>query len=285
MSLEPGYPALVAAAIAFVTVAGAGLLGDAAEAAAREPSARLWRPEAPGRLARARAARRLRLSQSGLRTPAQRLGFTASAVLCVLAFAFGGALFAGTSGVAATVAWAAAGAMYGQFLVRSWLEDRRRKLLALREGSLPLALELLCIGVNGGLSLGAAWRKAAAGLAAAREPLAEELRLVELDVGLGRTWRSALADAAARTGMTSLRDLGQLLEQAERFGSELADAIRTGADSLQHEEMQGLEERAHRSSVKMLFPLAACMLPATVLLVLGPLVAMTLDALKAASSD
>jgi tight adherence protein C len=290
MILALGAPALAAAAIAFVAVAVLAAVGDAADASTRSPASRLWRQDGLGGWARMRAARRLRLSQCGLGTPTQRLAFTTTAATLALLGALAGAWFANMrfanrEPLVPLLGGAAVGAMLARFLTRSWLEDRRRRLLAAREASLPLALELLCICVNGGLGLGSAWRTTADSLARAKEPLAEELRLVELDVGLGRSWRSALDAAAVRTGMASLRGLGQLLEQAERFGSELADAIRSGVDSLLHEELQGLEERAHHNSVKMLFPLAMIMLPATLVVVPGPLVGMALDALKAATSE
>lgn len=280
-----GDAAMAAALTTFVVVAGLGTLANAADSSAGNPAARLWRPHAPGWFGRMRDAQRQRLSQCGLRTPSQRLGATCAALLLLLAGSLGGAWLAGAGGMASVLAYSAGGALLALSLVRWWMREQRAKLLAAREAGLSLALELLCIGVNGGLSLGAAWRKSAEAMAEAREPLAEELRLVELDVGLGRTWRSALEDAATRTGMANLLGLGQLLEQAERFGSELAEAIRTGVDSLLHEQMQDLEERAHRATVKMILPLAAFMLPATLLLILGPLVNLTVTALSSASAD
>lgn len=285
MIVALGDAAIAAAMATFVVVAGTGMLASAADAAARDPAARLWRPEAQGWFGSTRDALRLRLGQCGLRTPSQRIGFATAALLLVLAGSLGGALLADAGKTASVLAYSAAGSVFAVFLVRWWLREQRARLLASREAGLALALELLCIGVNGGLSLGAAWRKSAEAMAEAREPLAEELRLVELDVGLGRTWRSALEAAATRTGMPNLLGLGQLLEQAERFGSELAEAIRTGVDSLLHEQMQDLEERAHRATVKMILPLAAFMLPATLLLILGPLVTLTVAALKTASAE
>jgi tight adherence protein C len=81
------------------------------------------------------------------------------------------------------------------------------------------------------------------------------------------------------------RALGQMLEQTERFGTELARMVAVQCDTLRHAELQDLEERAHEASVKMLFPLTALLLPATLLVIVGPLLIMLFDALRQATSD
>jgi hypothetical protein len=42
------------------------------------------------------------------------------------------------------------------------------------------------------------------------------------------------------------------------------------SDSLRHEEVQALEERAHRASVMLLLPLAGLLLPGSLLLMFAP---------------
>lgn len=277
-------PALIAAAATFCVVAGVGVLEQTAHRAAARPEQRLWRPIARRGLAGLLADRRRRLDLAGLRTAPQRLTFTLLSTAAVLAGALAGALLAGERAAVVMAAWAVGGALLANMLSRAWLSGQRARLLARRSASMPAAMELLCIGVEGGLGLHAAWQRVADGLELARDPLAEEFRRIDLDVRLSTSWRSSLEQAAERTQLASFAGIGQVLEQAEQFGSELSASIKLGVDSLVHDSMQELEERAHRSSVKMLIPLAACMLPATLLLVLGPLLALVLDALKDANA-
>ena len=277
-------PALIAAAATFCVVAGVGLLEQMAHAAAARPEQRLWRPGSGRGIAGLRADRRRRLELAGLRTAPQRLTFTLLSTAAILAGAVAGILLAGERATVTVGAWALGGALFARALSRAWLSSRRARLLARRSASMPAAMDLLCIGVEGGLGLHAAWQRVADGLDLARDPLAEEFRRVDLDIRLGTSWRSSLEQASERTRLASFAGIGQVLDQAEQFGSELSESIKLGVDSLVHDSMQELEERAHRSSVKMLIPLAACMLPATLLLVLGPLLALVLDALKAANA-
>ncbi len=278
-------PVWIAAGATFVVVTGVGLLEQMAQSVASRPERRLWSGGANGGLSAAFAARRHRLQLAGLQTAPQRLAFTLISIAVVLAGAVSGLLLAGERPTSTVVAWSAVGALLARFMVRAWLAERASKLLSRRTASMPAAMELLCIGVEGGLGLHAAWQKVADGLHVGGDPLAEEFRRVELDVRLGKPWRSALDQASERTGLASFSGIGQILDQAEMFGSELSESIKLGVDSLVHDAMQELEERAHRSSVKMLFPLAACMLPATLLLVLGPLLALVLQALQAANAE
>ena len=277
-------PALIAAGATFCVVAGVGLLEQVAHAAAARPERQLWRRVSGQGVAGYVAARRERLEMAGLQTAPQRLTFSLLSIAAVLTGAVAGILLAGDRAPMVVAAWACGCALLARALSRAWLTEQGARLLGRRAASMPAAMELLCIGVEGGLGLHSAWQKVADGLDLARDPLAEEFRRVDLDVRLGKPWRAALNQASQRTGLTSFAGIGQILDQAEQFGSELSESVKLGVDSLVHDAMQDMEERAHRSSVKMLIPLAACMLPATLLLVLGPLLALVLEALQAANA-
>jgi tight adherence protein C len=118
----------------------------------------------------------------------------------------------------------------------------------------------------------------------AGDALADEMRQIEHEVAFGVGWSDALARSADRTGIPELRSLGSLMAQTERFGSELSRTLDVMAESIRHEETQSLEERAHRASVRMLFPLAALMLPATLLLIVAPLLLLLFEGLLKATA-
>ncbi len=227
------------------------------------------------------------LTSAGFVTPNSQLKFFAiHALILVLATfsCFGLAINFNSSPMAIFLA-GCMGAIIGWWLPRSWLEWRiaKRRIEIISE--FPVMLDLLQISVQGGMSLPTAWETVSNTLESASDALAQEMRWIDLEVGFGVRWGQSLMAATERTGVTQFRSLGSLLEQTERFGTGMSQMIQVLCDSLRHEEIQGLEERAHQASVKMLIPLAAMMLPATILLIFGPIVLMMVEALQKSTAD
>ena len=185
----------------------------------------------------------------------------------------------------AVAAMAMLGASVGWWLPRTWLAGRRERRRLEIVSDFPVMLDLLQISMQGGMGLPAAWANVTESLQGVSDGLAREMRRVDLESGFGMSWTSSLAAACDRTGVTEFRSLGSLLGHTQRFGAELARMLEVLSDSLRHEELQALEERAHRSSVSMLLPLTVLVLPPTLLLVLGPLLMLLLEALGQATSD
>ena len=61
--------------------------------------------------------------------------------------------------------------------------------------------------------------------------------------------------------------------------------VKVMSDSLRHEQIEGLEERAHRASVLMVFVLAGMLLPATLLVMMVPVLTMMLENLGKANAN
>jgi hypothetical protein len=57
------------------------------------------------------------------------------------------------------------------------------------------------------------------------------------------------------------------------------------SDSLRNEEIESLEERAHRAAVLMLLPISMLLLPATLLLIAAPLLTMVLETIEGANPN
>lgn len=229
---------------------------------------------------------RTSLNTAGLVSRHQQLKFVAIHALLTISGAviLGWMAFDQDPSFTPTVLVGCIGGAIGWWLPRSWLEVRLAKRRIDIVSEFPVMLDLLQISVQGGLGLSAAWLGVAKTLQGSGDALAQEMRLVELEVGFGAGWRTTLAATTERTGVTEFRSLGALLEQTDRFGTGLSHMIQVLSDSLRHEELQVLEERAHQASVKMLFPLAAMLMPATLLLIVGPLLLMLLEALQTANA-
>lgn len=95
-----------------------------------------------------------------------------------------------------------------------------------------------------------------------------EARRLLADLRLGRSPRSAFA-AFASTGPQEARIAG-LVAAASRFGSPLAGLLVSQADALRETERRRAEARSRRLPVLLLFPLTFCVLPALLIVFLGP---------------
>ena len=61
-----------------------------------------------------------------------------------------------------------------------------------------------------------------------------------------------------------------MLIQTDRFGTSIAQALRTHADTGRTVRRQRAEERAAKLGVKLVFPLVFCLFPAMYVVTLGP---------------
>lgn len=281
MTPEP----LLAALVAFVAVlvVGPRLRPAGSRPAAAAPAGGIW-IDAPDRVGMAwvlPAPYRRLLAASGINAPERQMGFAAMHLLAVLAAASAGAWLASDTeaSMEGWVVFVGVAAWIGWRMPHSWLAVQRMQRRIEIESDFPVMLDLLQICMQGGMGLPAAWSAVAANMGSDDSALAEEMRRIDLEVGFGGNWATSLQTAAARSEVGEFVALGSLLDQTERFGTEMARMIGVLCDSLRHEELQGLEERAHTASVKMLFPLAVLLLPGTLLMLVGPLLMMLFDSL------
>ena len=69
-----------------------------------------------------------------------------------------------------------------------------------------------------------------------------------------------------------MRALVAMLVQTDRFGTSIAQALRTHAEVSRTKRRQRAEERAAKIGVKLVFPLVFCLFPAFYVVTLGPAV-------------
>jgi tight adherence protein C len=153
-----------------------------------------------------------------------------------------------------------------------WLDWRKRARQTVLRRSLPDALDVLVICLEGGLSLPSALKRVAAELRTAHPVLAWELNIVQREVQLGRSSGEALRQFADRTDLEELRMLASLILQSERFGASLVKALRVHADALRQKRLFYAEEMAQKAATKVLFPTVLCILPGMFIVILGPAV-------------
>ena len=148
------------------------------------------------------------------------------------------------------------------------IEGRKREL----QNGLPDALDLLIVCVESGSSLDQAVLKTAQELGVSYPQLADEFETLNVEVRAGKPRIEAFRNLASRTGLDDMRSLVAMLVQTDRFGTSVAQALRTHAVTLRAKRRQRAEEKAAKIGVKMVFPLVFFLFPAFYAVTLGPAV-------------
>jgi tight adherence protein C len=133
--------------------------------------------------------------------------------------------------------------------------------------ALPDVLDQLTILVEAGLGFEAAMARV---VQTDNRPLAQEFGRMLQDIQLGTRRIDALDGLAKRSHVDDLKVLVLALRQAEALGSPLAKTLRTLSLEMREKRKFRAEERAHQLPVKMIFPLGLCILPAMMIVILGP---------------
>lgn len=148
-----------------------------------------------------------------------------------------------------------------------WLRRRirQRKAQILRE--LPDAVDLIVTSVEAGMAIDGALAEVAS---ETRGPLGEELGIAVRETTLGRSRRDALLGVIERTQVPELRAFIHSLIQAEQTGIPIGQVLRSQAAHVRLQRRQRAEAQAQRAPVKMVVVLVTLVLPAMLLLVVGP---------------
>ncbi|MES2523756.1 MAG: type II secretion system F family protein [Gemmatimonadota bacterium] len=136
--------------------------------------------------------------------------------------------------------------------------------------AVPDALDLLVVCVEAGISLDAALLRVSRDMAALHPDLCLEMAQVVRRVGAGMQRDKALQGMYARTGVEEIRTLVSSMIQCERLGTSIARVLRINAESLRMRRRQYAEKRAAEAALKMIFPLALFLLPALMVIIVGP---------------
>lgn len=140
--------------------------------------------------------------------------------------------------------------------------------------ALPDAIELLGLVVRAGLGLDAALGVVAD---ATSGPLALELQRVRREVSLGRSRGEALRDLADRVRLPELTALASALAQAESTGAPVVETLQSQSATMRDRAAMRAEEVARQLPVKLVVPLVLCVLPALLVVVVGPAIVSVIE--------
>jgi tight adherence protein C len=164
---------------------------------------------------------------------------------------------------------AAGGALgfYGPSLGLDRLISKRRTRI---RKALPDVLDLLVVCTEAGCALDLAILKVGEELVAVHPDICEELSLISLEMLAGKARMEALRNFATRTGDPEAKKLVAVLVQTDKFGTSVAEALRTQSDFLRTRRRQESEEKAGKVGVKLVFPIFFFCLPSLFIVTAGP---------------
>ncbi len=226
------------------------------------------------------------LSQAGKRTPESlyRLLFykliapmVAATVAYVYIYVLKAVDLEGMSKALVTIFATIIGAKIPDILLKNSITKRHE----LVKKALPDGLDLMVICTEAGLSLDAAFKRVSKEMIAVAPELADELSLTSLELGFLPERNKALANLAARVDIPMMRSLVNALIQSEKFGTPLSQSLRVMSAELRHERLLKAEEKAARLPAIMTVPMIIFILPPLFIVLLGPAVMRTVDALSA----
>jgi tight adherence protein C len=209
------------------------------------------------------------LVRAGYRRPQALVAFR-GAKLLTIAVAVGGTYLSGLFGERPYLMIFAL--IFGFMAPDVWLSSKVRKRQHRLRLSMPDALDLLVICVEAGLGLDQAILRVSQELQHVHPELSEEMRLVNLEMRLGKTRIEALRSLSTRTGVDDIKALVAMLVQTERFGTSVAQSLRVHSDTLRIKRRQRAEEQAAKAPVKMVPVLVFFIFPALLVTILGPAV-------------
>ena len=244
-------------------------MGYATGAAAPKPSALLNRlQKVTLRLSPATSTKRLERNLDRAGNPAQWnlgrvLAFKTIAMVLVGAFALLVGKGHGASVIVFVLAGGALGFVVPNLIVYNTGLKRQEKI----QKALADAMDMMTVCVEAGLGFDAALTQVARNT---KGPLAHEFARVLQEMQFGMSRPEALKAMAGRSTVPELRGLVSALVQASVLGIPVAAVMREQAADMRLRRRQRAEEKAQKVTVKILFPLIFCLLPALFVIVMGP---------------
>jgi tight adherence protein C len=218
-----------------------------------------------------------KLAQAGLRGPTPLMLFNFfRLVMPFVLFAFGLLYFfvIGTfhwtamMKLAAAVATALAGYYLPDLFLTNAIQRRQQSIMA----AFPDALDLLLICVEAGMSIEAGFQKVAAEIGQASAELAEEFALTTAELSYLPDRKQAFENLAKRCGHQGVKAVATALNQAERYGTPLGQALRICAQENREMRMVEAEKKAAALPAKLTVPMILFFLPVLFVVIMGPAV-------------
>jgi tight adherence protein C len=162
------------------------------------------------------------------------------------------------------------GALIGFYLPDMFVGN----MIARRQASImrgfPDALDLMLICVESGMSIESAFTRVAGEIGTQSAELAEELALTTAELSYLPDRRQAFDNLAKRCGHPGVKAVATALNQAEKYGTPLGQALRVTAVENREGRMQEAERKAASLPAKLTVPMIIFFLPCLFVVIMGP---------------
>jgi len=158
-------------------------------------------------------------------------------------------------------------AIVGWLLPGYYVRRAGRLRLDRVDRALPDAIDLVVVAIESGQGFAQAMDTAAR---RASGPLGEELRLTLQEQRFGLPTDRALENLRARVDTPNVQTFVRAVVQGERLGVSIGHIMRSVAHDMRLRRRQAAEERAQKTTVKILFPLVFLIMPSLFVTLLAP---------------
>jgi tight adherence protein C len=159
---------------------------------------------------------------------------------------------------------------FGMYLPMLFVKNKiSRRQLSIKR-AFPDALDLLLICVESGMSIEAGFRKVAGEIGSQSIALAEELTLTTAELSYLQDRRTAYENLGKRTNLEGVKSVCMALQQAERYGTPMAQTLRVMAQENRDMRMSEAEKKAAGLPPKLTVPMILFFLPVLFVVILGP---------------
>jgi tight adherence protein C len=163
-----------------------------------------------------------------------------------------------------------AGAIFGYFMPNVYLGRRIAGRQVEHRVGFPDFMDLLVVCADAGLSMEAALDRVGRELADSYRSLSANIHMATLEMRAGRTLSETLEHLADRLGLEEARSFATLLQQSEKLGSSLTEALRVYSDDMRHKRLSRAEEKAYSLPAKLSVPLTLCVFPVVIIVIMLP---------------
>ena len=168
--------------------------------------------------------------------------------------------------VMAAFVGAAIGFYLPDMFVNNMIQRRQQSIMQ----AFPDALDLMLICVESGMSIETAFSRVSTEIGSQSPELAEELALTTAELSYLPDRRQAFDNLAKRCGHDGVKQVATALNQAEKYGTPMGQALRVTANENREMRMQEAERKAASLPAKLTVPMIIFFLPCLFIVIMGP---------------